>query len=47
LLTAEAGHASIEFRKGGAALLEVQDGLRPGSARLRWLLQPKMLRALS
>lgn len=46
LLTAEAGHAAIEFRKGGVAWLEVQDGLRPGSARLRSLWQPKVLRAL-
>src|SRR4029077_17717845 len=47
LLTADTGHAQIEFRKGSVARLELNDGVRPGSARLRWLLSPKVLRALS
>jgi len=46
LLTADMQHAAIEFRKGGVALLEVDDDLRPGSAVLRWLLAPKVLRAI-
>jgi phosphohistidine phosphatase len=45
LLTADTGHAQVEFRKGSVARLEV-DGLRPGSARLVWLLAPKILRAI-
>ena len=45
LLTADTGHVQMEFRKGGIARLEVPDGLRPGSARLRWLLTPRALRA--
>jgi phosphohistidine phosphatase len=47
LLTADTSHAQIEFRKGGIARLEVSDTLRPGAARLRWLLAPKVLRALA
>jgi phosphohistidine phosphatase len=46
LLTADTSHAQIEFRKGGLARLELADGLRPGAARLRWLLSPKVLRAV-
>ena len=45
LLTADSAHAQVEFRKGAVARLEVQ-GLRPGSATLRWLLAPKVLRAI-
>jgi phosphohistidine phosphatase len=45
LLTADTEHAQVEFGKGAVARLEV-DGLRPGAARLRWLLAPKVLRAL-
>jgi phosphohistidine phosphatase len=47
LLTADTGHAQLEFRKGGVARLEMLEGLRPGSARLRWLLTPKVLRGLA
>jgi phosphohistidine phosphatase len=32
-----------ELKKGGAACLRVEGTLRPGSARLRWLLSPKVL----
>jgi phosphohistidine phosphatase len=46
LLTADTAHAQLEFRKGGAACLEISQELQPGSARLRWLLPPRVLRAL-
>lgn len=45
LLTADSGHAQVEFRKGSVARLEL-DSLRPGAARLCWLLAPKVLRAI-
>ena len=45
LLTADAGHAQLEFRKGSVAHLELGEGApRPGAARLVWLLTPKVLR---
>jgi phosphohistidine phosphatase len=47
LLTADTGHVQLEFRKGGIARLELMDGLRPGAAHLRWLLTPRVLRAIS
>lgn len=49
LLTAEASQARLDFRKGSVARLELApaDGLRPGSALLRWLLAPKVLRAIA
>src|SRR5207302_3917823 len=47
LLTADTGHVQIEFRKGGVAALEIDEGLRPGTARLIWLLPPRVLRALA
>jgi phosphohistidine phosphatase len=46
LLTADTGHVQLEFRKGGAARLEVSEALRPGAARLLWLLAPRVLRAV-
>jgi phosphohistidine phosphatase len=46
LLTAEANHAQVEFRKGGIARLSIDAQLRPGSATLVWLLTPKVLRAI-
>jgi phosphohistidine phosphatase len=46
LMTAEANHAQVEFRKGGVARLSLDAALRPGSATLRWLLQPKVLRTI-
>ena len=46
LMTAEANHAQVEFRKGGVARLSIDSALRPGSATLRWLLPPKVLRRL-
>jgi len=47
LLTADTGHAQLEFRKGGVARLELPEDLRPGAARLRWLLPPRVLRAIA
>jgi phosphohistidine phosphatase SixA len=47
LLTAETTHAQVEFRKGGVARLELGEGLQPGTARLVWLLAPKILRGLA
>src|SRR5438270_10080758 len=47
LLTADTGHVQLEYRKGGVARLQLLDGLRPGSAHLRWLLQPKALRNIA
>jgi len=46
LLTADTGHAQVEFGKGAVARLEVDGLLRPGAARLRWMLAPKVLRAI-
>jgi len=47
LLTADTGHVQLEFRKGGLARLELPDGLRPGGARLRWLMPARVLRAIA
>jgi phosphohistidine phosphatase len=47
LLTADTEHAAIEFRKGSVARLELEEGLRPGSAVLRWLLAPRVLRTIA
>jgi phosphohistidine phosphatase len=46
LLTADAGQAQVEFRKGAVARLEL-DELQPGDAILRWLLAPRILRGLA
>lgn len=46
LLTGEVGGADIKIKKGGALCLHF-DGLpRPGGGKLRWLLTPKVLRAV-
>jgi phosphohistidine phosphatase SixA len=47
LLTGDTSKAHVEFRKGAVARLEVGIGLQPGSARLVWLLAPKILRGLA
>ena len=47
LLTADTTHAEVEFRKGGVARLGLDQGLQPGSARLIWLLSPKILRGFA
>ncbi len=39
--------ASVEFKKGSLCSLSIAGAVRPGSATLRWLLQPKHLRALN
>jgi phosphohistidine phosphatase len=44
LLTGGADGVAIELAKGGALRLTVQGELRPGSARLVWLLTPEALR---
>jgi phosphohistidine phosphatase len=46
LLTAERGHVQLEMKKGGVARLWLDENLRPGGARLRWLLTARVLRAL-
>jgi phosphohistidine phosphatase len=47
LLTADTGHLQIEMKKGGVVRLELDESVRPGSARLIWLLSPKVLRDLA
>ena len=47
LLTGDAQGMRLQLRKGSAALLQLDDDLQPGHAQLRWLLQPKALRALA
>jgi phosphohistidine phosphatase len=37
----------IRIKKGGAALLELEEPLAPGKAELQWLLSPKQLLALA
>lgn len=39
--------ALLELKKGGACLIEFPDEIAAGAACLRWLLQPKQLRALA
>lgn len=46
LLTADTGHAQVQFGKGAVARLDVDELLRPGAARLRWMLAPKVMRAM-
>jgi phosphohistidine phosphatase len=38
---------NVEFRKGGVACVGFADGLRPGRGELKWLLTPRVLRALT
>ena len=40
------GESHVEFRKGGAALLEFPDLVKKGHGTLRWLMGPKELAAL-
>jgi phosphohistidine phosphatase len=37
---------AIEFRKGGAACIEFGASIEPGRATLKWMLPPRILRAL-
>ena len=36
----------VEFKKGAACLLEFEDAVRPGRAKLLWALRPGQLRAV-
>jgi phosphohistidine phosphatase len=47
LLTGNATRLALDMKKGGLASLQLDDGLRRGTAVLRWVLTPKVLRALS
>ncbi len=42
------GHArlKIEFKKGGVACIDFAKKIEPGQATLRWMLPPRILRAL-
>jgi phosphohistidine phosphatase len=40
------GAAQVKLKKGAAVLLRVEGDVQAGGAELRWLLQPKVLRAL-
>jgi phosphohistidine phosphatase len=46
LLTGDAESADIQIKKGGIARLQFEGYPEPGSASLRWLLTPKILRAV-
>ncbi|HEY6678046.1 MAG TPA: hypothetical protein VI411_03995 [Actinomycetota bacterium] len=47
LLTGRPTSLTMDVKKGGVAHLWLQDGLRRGTASLRWLVTPKVLRSLS
>ena len=47
LLTGASGRLQIAIRKGGAARLSLDGPPEPGTATLRWLLNPKALLAAS
>lgn len=46
LLTGEVGGADIKIKKGGALCLQFDGVPQPGSGKLRWLLTPKVMRAV-
>lgn len=46
LLTGDAEGASVQIKKGGVVRLQFEGYPEPGSASLRWLLTPKVLRAV-
>jgi phosphohistidine phosphatase len=46
LLTGSAQAVRIQFRKGGAVAIELQETRRKGPGSLRWMLAPRQLRAL-
>lgn len=46
LLTGDASGADITIKKGGALCLRFDGPVEPGSAQLRWLVTPKILRSL-
>lgn len=47
LLTGNATRLTLEIKKGGVAHLRLDHGLRPGTALLRGLLSPRVLRSLT
>lgn len=47
LVTGDEASGQIEFKKGGVALIHFPDLVTPGSGVLRWVLPPKVLRALA
>jgi phosphohistidine phosphatase len=47
LLTGRPTSLTMEMKKGGVAHVWLDDGLRRGTATLRWLVTPKVLRVLS
>jgi phosphohistidine phosphatase len=47
LLTGRPTSLTMEMKKGGVAHLWLDDDLRRGTASLRWLVTPKVLRALT
>jgi phosphohistidine phosphatase len=46
-LASEQARLRIEFKKGGAACVYFPGSLEPGRATLKWMLPPRVLRALS
>jgi phosphohistidine phosphatase len=47
LLAGNATHLAMQIKKGGVVHLRLDHGLRPGTALLRGLLTPRVLRALT
>jgi phosphohistidine phosphatase len=45
-LAGERTRLKVEFKKGGAACIEFTRKIEPGQATLRWMLPPRLLRAL-
>jgi phosphohistidine phosphatase len=43
----ESGTVQVEFRKGGIACVVFGGAMRPGAGQLRWIVPPRMLRALA
>lgn len=47
LLTGSAGGAEVNIKKGGVLCVRFDGAVEPGTAELRWLLTPAMLRSLA
>lgn len=47
LLSGDIDHMRMDFKKGAAVALEIATIVAPGSAELKWMLTPRMLRGLS
>ena len=43
----DSGSVQVEFRKGGIACVVFGGAMRPGRGQLRWLLPPRVLRAMA